>query len=69
LNTRKIIENTKRKPNVGFLFNFIQQNKVKASGGCHRFSEVTFRASSKKSGHKYAKAYLIIDKASERTLK
>ncbi|MEC1720253.1 CcmD family protein [Schinkia azotoformans] len=27
-----------------------QLNKVKASGGCHRFSEVDFRASSKKSG-------------------
>ena len=25
-------------------FNFIQQNKVKASGGCLRFSKVVFRA-------------------------
>ncbi|KEF40043.1 hypothetical protein M670_00055 [Schinkia azotoformans MEV2011] len=35
-------------------------NKVKASGGCLRFLEVAFRASSKKSGRKYAKAHLII---------
>jgi len=34
-------------------------NKVKASGGCLRFSKVVFRASSKKSGRKYAKAHLI----------
>ena len=40
--------------------NFIQLNKVKASGGCLRFSEVVFRATRKKSGPKYAKAYLII---------
>src|SRR4051794_8482657 len=34
-------------------------NKVKASGGCHDFSEETFRACSKKTGRKYAKAHLI----------
>jgi hypothetical protein len=34
-------------------------NKVKASGRCHDFSEVVFRASSKKIGRKYAKAHLI----------
>ncbi|WP_212948335.1 hypothetical protein [Siminovitchia terrae] len=34
-------------------------NKGKASGGCHRFSEEIYRASSIKSGRKYAKAHLI----------
>ncbi|MEH7384759.1 hypothetical protein V7147_04980, partial [Bacillus sp. JJ1521] len=34
-------------------------NKVKASGGCHRFSNEIFRDCTKKSGHKYANAYLI----------
>jgi len=29
-------------------------NKVKASGGCHDFSDVIFRACSKKIGLKYA---------------
>ena len=34
---------------------------MKASGGCHDFSGVVFRASSKKTGRKYAKAHLIIN--------
>ncbi|KAB2337316.1 hypothetical protein F7731_06795 [Cytobacillus depressus] len=34
-------------------------NKVKASGGCHDFLKEIFQASSKKNGHKYAKAHLI----------
>ncbi|GIN90224.1 hypothetical protein J22TS1_12750 [Siminovitchia terrae] len=34
-------------------------NKVKASGGRHRFSEEFIERSSDKSGRKYAKAYLI----------
>ncbi|WP_213021027.1 hypothetical protein [Siminovitchia terrae] len=34
-------------------------NKGKASSGCHRFSEEIYRASSIKSGRKYAKAHLI----------
>ncbi|WP_313432724.1 hypothetical protein [Siminovitchia terrae] len=34
-------------------------NKVKASGGCHRFSEEIYRVSSIKSGRKYAKAHLM----------
>ncbi|GIN95398.1 hypothetical protein J6TS1_12680 [Siminovitchia terrae] len=35
-------------------------NKVKASGGCHRFSEEFIDRSSIKSGRKYAKAHLIV---------
>ncbi|WP_185830789.1 hypothetical protein [Siminovitchia terrae] len=35
-------------------------NKVKASGGCHRFSEEIYRAVLDKSGRKYAKAHLIM---------
>jgi hypothetical protein len=37
----------------------LRLNKVKASGGCLRFSKEVYRASSIKSGHKYAKAHLI----------
>ena len=36
-----------------------QLNKVKASGGCHRFSEEIYRAELDKSGRKNAKAHLI----------
>ncbi|WP_185830579.1 hypothetical protein [Siminovitchia terrae] len=36
-----------------------QLNKVKASGGCHRFSEEFIERSSINSGRKYAKAHLI----------
>ncbi|WP_185830879.1 hypothetical protein [Siminovitchia terrae] len=36
-----------------------QLNKVKASGGCHRFSEEFIERSSIKFGRKYAKAHLI----------
>jgi hypothetical protein len=42
---------TKKKVRVFLtLFSKSTPNKVKASGGCHRFSKETFRASSKKSG-------------------
>ncbi|WP_185830427.1 hypothetical protein [Siminovitchia terrae] len=34
-------------------------NKVKASGGCHRFSEEVNERGSIKFGRKYAKAHLI----------
>ncbi|WP_185830721.1 hypothetical protein [Siminovitchia terrae] len=34
-------------------------NKVKASGGCHRFSEEFIERSSIKSGRKYAKVHLM----------
>ncbi|GIN90175.1 hypothetical protein J22TS1_12260 [Siminovitchia terrae] len=34
-------------------------NKVKASDGCHRFSEEIYRAKFDKTGRKYAKAHLI----------
>jgi hypothetical protein len=37
----------------------LRLNKVKASGGCHRFLKGIYRASSIKSGRKYAKAHLI----------
>ncbi|GIN89881.1 hypothetical protein J22TS1_09320 [Siminovitchia terrae] len=41
----------------------LRLNKVKASGGCHRFSEKFIERSSIKSGRKYAKAHLIWLKA------
>ncbi|WP_212953330.1 hypothetical protein [Siminovitchia terrae] len=34
-------------------------NKVKASGGCHRFSEEFIERSSINSGRKYAKVHLM----------
>ncbi|GIN93193.1 hypothetical protein J22TS1_42440 [Siminovitchia terrae] len=34
-------------------------NKVKASGGCHRFSKEFIERSSINSGRKYAKAHLM----------
>ncbi|WP_185830440.1 hypothetical protein [Siminovitchia terrae] len=37
-------------------------NKVKASGGCHRFSEEIYRAELDKIWGKYAKAHLIMSK-------
>ena len=45
---------------------------LKPAGGCHRFSKEIFRACSKKSGRKYAKAHLIkyiVDNFDEEELK
>ncbi|WP_185830575.1 hypothetical protein [Siminovitchia terrae] len=43
-------------------------NKVKATGGCHRFSEEIYRAELDKSGSKYAKAHLMFSNSSEISL-
>ncbi|GIN90723.1 hypothetical protein J6TS1_14140 [Siminovitchia terrae] len=44
---------------------FPRLNKVKASGGCYRFSEEFIEQSSIKSGRKFAKAYLILAEVSD----